>query len=242
MKAEQKYRSWTPVRMANENQPNTPWWVKPGQQLRQPDFVRRQQEEILEPGEQQEHPLPPPVPEAATKESSPIGPVPPDQPELIAEKAAPLVLESAAEVQEKIMKLGALLDQITRESAGVMAECVTAVTGKLLRKKVQIDRSWLLGNLQRALGRIPPNGRIVVRLNPTDLEALKKMPQPPAWLAQSAGGLELTADAELEPGDCVVESSRARVDTRLQSQLESVRPLVEEIIALALSEGGGNER
>jgi flagellar assembly protein FliH len=76
--------------------------------------------------------------------------------------------------------------------------------------------------LRRALAPLPDDGRVVVRMNPQDVEIVR---------AATAGGMsagtarvdghevELVADASLRRGEAVADQGAARVDARLGAAL-----------------------
>jgi flagellar assembly protein FliH len=112
----------------------------------------------------------------------------------VLEEMAELVLEGAVRLAEAV--LGAELSVL--DDAGTLA-------------------------LRRALSPLPDDGRVVVRMNPRDVEIVRAATSTEGASAdvQRVEGheVELVADASLRRGDAVADLGPARVDARLDAAL-----------------------
>jgi flagellar assembly protein FliH len=131
------------------------------------------------------------------------------------------------------MALGALIDRIRRESRALILELAIGIAERILAKSIDEDPDWVLQNAESCLDHSVPNGPVRMRLHPRDRERILELDPPPGWMS-SAGPVVLVADAELAPGDCVLESERARVDGRVEVQLQQLRTVLEDILAGAI--------
>jgi len=141
-----------------------------------------------------------------------------------------------------ITDLGRLLVRLRGEAGQLVVEVALAAAERVLQRQVEADPGWVLENARRCLEHITPNGPLRLHLHPVDRELVMSRDPPPEWLA-SARNLDLVADGGLQRGDCVLESSRARVDARVAVQLDSLRPLLEEVLVASLAgdaEGEGH--
>jgi flagellar assembly protein FliH len=137
-------------------------------------------------------------------------------------------------------KVDSVVTRLTEAAAGAAAsrkefrreaeeDCVklaVAVARRVLRRELAMDPEALLGIVKAALARM--EGREVdrLRLHPDDAEivdgALKELP--------GRSSLQIVADASLEPGACILETSRGGLDASVETQLREIeRGLVDRI-------------
>ncbi len=132
--------------------------------------------------------------------------------------------------------LGGLAERMRSELPGLVADCAVAVAERILGREIDARPEWIMQNARQCIERIGPNGPLRLRLHPDDRQLVMERQPAAEWLNQP-GGLELVPDATLRRGDCILESSRARIDATIARQLESLRPFVEDAVARWLSNG-----
>ncbi len=133
--------------------------------------------------------------------------------------------------------LGDLLGQIRRESRNLVVEIASAMAAKIVHREIQNDESWIDTNIQSCLDRRVPNGPMRLRVNPKIRDRLLALDPVPPWMDEMTSdgpAVKLVADTDLDKGDCILESERMRIDARLDVQVDSVRQVVESLVAGAL--------
>ena len=110
------------------------------------------------------------------------------------------------------------------ERAEIMAEpqlveLVGAIAARILQREARTDRDLVGATVRRVLDRLFERERLVVRVNPLDLDALRD--QKVTLLEEFDGvrQLDVIADESVGPGGCVVESKTLFVDAQLDAQL-----------------------
>lgn len=131
---------------------------------------------------------------------------------------------------ESIGEAGEVLGQLTTELVEQRAafhasmesqifEIVRLVTAKVLQRESQID-SEIVGTLVRgALESIAGQERVVVRVNPIDLENIVSRKEDILGLFERLEQLDIVGDESIESGGCIAESDRLHIDAQLTSQL-----------------------
>lgn len=124
------------------------------------------------------------------------------------------------------VEVGAARKKLRREAEEDCVKLAVAVARRVLRRELAIDPEALLGIIKAALARL--EGREVdrLRLHPDDAElvegAVKAMP--------GRSSLQIVADAALESGACILETSRGGLDASVETQLREIeRGLVDRI-------------
>ena len=73
--------------------------------------------------------------------------------------------------------------------------------------------------MKNAVGHLAERQRMVIRVNPLDLEILER--NQPEWIA-SDEGIELKADKRIKRGGCLVEGESGSVDAQIESQIDAI--------------------
>ncbi len=107
-------------------------------------------------------------------------------------------------------RFGALLRRRLRAEA---LELALALAARLVGESLRGDAARLLEVARVAA---PPGAWLRLRLSPEDAAALRAAGLPP--------GVEVDADAHLEPGDIVLEGPAGRVDARAATRVAALLP------------------
>ncbi|MDQ1258019.1 MAG: flagellar assembly protein FliH, partial [Candidatus Hydrogenedentes bacterium] len=103
-----------------------------------------------------------------------------------------------------------------------VVKLVRQIAEALIHREVQTDPELIHRTVRKALSAILDRERLVVRVNPVDLEALRS--NKVALLDEFDGVevLDVEADPSIAPGGCVVDSELMHVDARIKTQLKRV--------------------
>ncbi len=127
--------------------------------------------------------------------------------------------EALAEASESITQAhDAFLDTLAPQ----VFELATLVAERVLGREVRSDPELVHSTARRALQRITDRQRLRVRVNPDDLEALRRHE---VTLLEEFDGIqemEIEADEAVLPGGCTVESELMQVDARLETLLANI--------------------
>lgn len=99
---------------------------------------------------------------------------------------------------------------------------------KVIQQKIERDEKIILKNLRHALKHLLDKGRIIIRLNPADLEIVSKHSKE----IKSAEGLKeliLEEDSKVTRGGCLIHSELGHIDAQIETQLEMIGKALLEI-------------
>ncbi len=152
-----------------------------------------------------------------------------------AEKARLIAaLENLAATLEK-------LEGFKAELLGVMGEeilaLVQAVVDRILLSPRAVAPELVRRAALAAMQRLGEAEKVEIRVHPSDLELLRRFKPQLMAAIEDLERLELLADPELKPGDCVAKSTTTQVDATLATRRERVFQALEE----ALRRDGGLE-
>ncbi|MFH1034940.1 MAG: FliH/SctL family protein, partial [Pseudomonadota bacterium] len=145
------------------------------------------------------------------------------------------LVASKARIEAACDNLGRATAALERARAGVLLvmeqeiiALVQAVSDRILLAPGAVDPDLIRRVVREAIGRVSQAERLAVRLNPDDLERVREFrPR----LLEGMGRLkylDLLADPELRPGDCLVDGPQAQVDATLATRRGRIFQLLEE--------------
>ena len=116
------------------------------------------------------------------------------------------------------------LKSVEKEMVGLSLE----IASKVIQQKIEQDEKVILKNLKHALKHLLDKGRIIIRLNPADLEIVSKHSKE----IKSAEGLKeliLEEDSKVTRGGCLIYSELGHIDAQIETQLEMIGKALLEI-------------
>ncbi|MFH0810033.1 MAG: FliH/SctL family protein [Pseudomonadota bacterium] len=135
--------------------------------------------------------------------------------------------------------LSGLLGELSTLRAGLLgtvsddlAGLALAVAGAVIRAEVSCGSDTALRAAQEAVESLGDDAAIVVKLNPKDLDYLKRRE-----LLPKVGHFQ--ADARISPGGCVAESEQRRFDARVERQMATLEEALRSEMGRNSDSGGG---
>jgi len=126
-----------------------------------------------------------------------------------------------------------LRKSVARNSSQDMLRMVMAISEQVILRSLEVNPEILLSLIENALQASVQADSYRIRVSPQDLELVNQ--QKPLFLASisSMKNISITADAEITPGGCRVESDFGDVDATIETQLEQIRKVLVGAIAEA---------
>jgi flagellar biosynthesis/type III secretory pathway protein FliH len=142
---------------------------------------------------------------------------------------AHLTIDVAERLTRAIRELEHRAERVGAEVAATALEIGCLIARRILEAELKTDRAAFRSLVQSAVRRLGDAHKVVIHLAPVDVEMLRAGTEAPAATLGIAR-VEIIADTNLTPGDCLVESDAATVDGRLGTRLEEVRRVLSESI------------
>jgi flagellar assembly protein FliH len=125
--------------------------------------------------------------------------------------------------EESFSRLAAAIEDVRSLRGGVLhraereaVHLALAIAEQVLHRAIAEDPTLLVELAKRAIDRLD-NTLATIHLNPEDFAAVSAVGAP-----SLAAGIELTADANLPPGGCLVKSSFGVVDLAVSAQVKEI--------------------
>lgn len=140
------------------------------------------------------------------------------------EEAQALIDEAKAELRLARDEKARVMSSAERE----IANLAISIASLILKREVQIDPETVLSLVRDALARVRDEDSVTVRVNPIDAVVVRSHMNA---LLSGTGvrKLDIEEDGAIEPGGCVVLTSRGDIDERIESQLKRVAAAFEGV-------------
>jgi hypothetical protein len=103
------------------------------------------------------------------------------------------------------------------------------IAEKIVGMELATGRDIIAGIVRQGLATLKARDEIVVRVNPSEVEALKAHQSEYEAMIDGLKRFEIIADGAIEPGSCAIETNLGNVDARISTQLEAVRAGLDEM-------------
>ena len=145
--------------------------------------------------------------------------------------------EAAERLSRAVNLLQHTSENLAAEMSATALEIAVLVARKILEAEVKADPELAQRLVKAAVRRLGDTHKVTIRLSPTDAEIVRASASANEGLAATFGvaKVELIADTNLTPGDCIVDSDAASVDGRLGTRVEELRRVLESAIHEELS-------
>ncbi|MBI2889374.1 MAG: hypothetical protein HYY13_01165 [Nitrospirae bacterium] len=137
-------------------------------------------------------------------------------------------------LQAAIGRLAKVETEIRDTSEQQLYRLAVKIAQKIIKREIAAA-SPVVENLREAVRRAADVNRLVIRVNPQDLELVQRYR--PALMAEVEGikTINIQADAALKPGGCVVETNFGDIDARIESQLQELEKEIQQATRLGPS-------
>jgi flagellar assembly protein FliH len=134
----------------------------------------------------------------------------------------------AAQIAETIAaKLQVVYEKAIIEHRQGIAKLAVEIARKILAKKVSESDYQIESIIKEAMNNAPTRQDVIVRLNPKDLDVCQKIQQ------QGEGAfanIKFLADSSIGPAQCIIETSRGKIEALIDEQLEQVARVLNKTV------------
>lgn len=115
-----------------------------------------------------------------------------------------------------------LKKDLHRETEEEIVEIIIGALRKILMDEVQTNPETVFSTVKNALKRARDKERIIIRVNPEDIQTIKNHKQELLEQIDGIKHLEFEEDSKIGRGGCILESDSGKIDARLENQLMAV--------------------
>jgi flagellar biosynthesis/type III secretory pathway protein FliH len=134
--------------------------------------------------------------------------------------------EGLSRWNQALEEAGKASERLAREHEEELVRLALRIAEKILGHEVQADPGAIAGIVEEALKSVRRERSLTIRVNPAHVEELRSRLD---RLRDAAGGvrqIRIVANAEIQPGGCVVESELGTIDAQLETQLQCLEQIL----------------
>lgn len=139
-----------------------------------------------------------------------------------------------AAMQSAVSHLDATKEDLAIEAERNLLDFAVEVASRLTFAIGRLHRDAVRTNLRKAIDRVGSTTSLTIRVHPEDLKTLRDFAESTLQQLNASRSVELVEDESIAPGGCIVETTRTRIDARLETQ-------VDEMLLLLLGENRTND-
>jgi flagellar assembly protein FliH len=143
----------------------------------------------------------------------------------------PGALEFAERSAAAVSAMRLTSERLAEQARSDALELALLVSRRILEAELSTNVERFFGVIRSVIRRAGESRRIVVRLNPEDANRVEAAGGGRALSAMAVAQIEISPDAELALGDCMVDADFGMVDGRLTTRLDEMRRLLQEAMA-----------
>jgi flagellar biosynthesis/type III secretory pathway protein FliH len=128
------------------------------------------------------------------------------------------------------LMLSAFIEQMKGQESDLMrlltprlANLAADLAQKIIHREIEKDSSIVASQAEEAIGKILEREKLIIRVNPADVDLMKKHKTVLLGMFDGIDKIEVVGDKKIERGGCIVETNLIRVDAQPGSQLEAAR-------------------
>jgi len=125
------------------------------------------------------------------------------------------ILSLRKRVETVVSSLLSTKDAILYENESIIVNLFIQMLKKVVRKETEVDREFIVRTVKAVLDRAAESTKIVLRLNPKDLDVIS------SWDLVDKR-VELVADESVEAGGCIAETDFGDIDACISTQLSEI--------------------
>lgn len=123
---------------------------------------------------------------------------------------------------EKLALLEKEMLSIRQEMEEAIVPLVLAAVKKVIGRELEINPQAIVDIVATALKRVAQNHKIVIYVNPLDLELVDPYRQRLKEIVEHLHSLTIAPREDVERGGCVIETEKGILNAQLQHQMESL--------------------
>jgi flagellar assembly protein FliH len=158
----------------------------------------------------------------------------PEQEQVPAPRPAPAVddarREALGRVAEALRSFSLEAERLAEQARGDSIEIGFLVASRILETEARSNPEAIFSLVRSALRKAGDSRRVVLRVSPGDAAVLEASRERLGDGVLAAARVEISADASLGPGDCLVETDFGQVDGRLATRLAEAKRTVKATV------------
>jgi flagellar assembly protein FliH len=139
------------------------------------------------------------------------------------------IAERAKELASVIAALKEARENLLREAEKNMVDLVLAIARKFVDSAAVLGNDLIKQTIKTAVKMVTEKEKVVIRINPDDLEEVRAHLDDIIYIGDGIGKLEIRQDKSIDRGGCVVETEAGNIDARIESRFAELEKALRQV-------------
>ncbi|MDR0663038.1 MAG: flagellar assembly protein FliH [Spirochaetaceae bacterium] len=119
--------------------------------------------------------------------------------------------------------------EIMEQAEQEMIDLTLLVARKVVKAISESGKQVVVENIKEALGKVKTRGRIIVKVNLSDLDIASSYLDEFVKLMEGSGGIQILEDSSVDSGGCYIETDFGEIDARIAVQFAELESKILEL-------------
>ena len=143
------------------------------------------------------------------------------------------ITERASQLASVIASLKEARQMLLAESEDAVVQLSLAIARRFIDTAAALNSDLIKQTIKSAVKMVTEKEKVVIRINPEDLEEVREHLDDIIFIGDGIGKLEIRPDKKVDRGGCVVETEAGNIDARIESRFAEI----EKALRQSLSNG-----
>lgn len=138
------------------------------------------------------------------------------------------IQERAAQLASVISSLEQARQMILAQAEDTVLELALEVARKFVESSALYGNELIKQTIKSAVKMVTEKDRVIIRINPDDLEEVRAHQDDIIFIGDGIGKLEIRPDKKVDRGGCVVETEAGNIDARISSRFAELEKALKQ--------------
>lgn len=119
--------------------------------------------------------------------------------------------------------------EIMEQTEQEMVDLTLLVARKVVKTMSESSKQVVVENIKEALGKVKTKGRVIVKVNLSDIETASGHLDEFIKLLESSGDIQILEDSSIDSGGCYIETDFGEIDARIAVQFAELESKILEL-------------
>lgn len=143
--------------------------------------------------------------------------------------------------EDLIASLSAGREELMRKAESTVVDLALAIARRFVDVAADAGSDVIKQSIKSAVRLVTEKDKLVLRVNPDDLEEVRRHQDDIIFIGDGIGKLDVRPDKQVRRGGCVMETDAGNIDARLDTRMAEIEKSLRQVFHTAESEPEGNE-
>lgn len=143
--------------------------------------------------------------------------------------------------EELIASLSDGREELMRKAESTVVDLALAIARRFVDVAADSGKEVIKQSIKSAVRLVTEKDKLVLRVNPDDLEEVRRHQDDIIFIGDGIGKLDVRPDKQVRRGGCVIETDAGNIDARLDTRMAEIEKSLRQVFHTAESGPEGND-